>query len=211
MTIKLVRLFIYLLALAGVAEMLFLEARLLDSEEAFSEHGIVEALQVSMVAVVVLLLGLQAWRRPTRRTLSTVMALLFACLMIRETDQFLERYLFDKGWQTLVTPVFLTLLWVAWRQREALFRQLETYLETLSAGIMLAGMGVLVVFSRLYGRTDFWQAVMGDNYMRVAKNVSEEGIEFLGMTLILLAVIEWLVSSKRPAGAAKGSAHPHLE
>jgi hypothetical protein len=53
------------------------------------------------------------------------------------------------------------------------------------------------IFSRLYGRQDFWRAVMQDNYIREFKDVAEEAIELLGYSLILFAMIELLLIARR--------------
>jgi hypothetical protein len=73
-----------------------------------------------------------------------------------------------------------------------------------SAGIFLSGFLVIMAFSRLIGRGSFWEAVMGDGYMRVVKNIAEEGTELMGYTLLLISAVEflWYVISQRKAEKA---------
>ncbi|MDX1556111.1 MAG: hypothetical protein R3212_08800, partial [Xanthomonadales bacterium] len=66
--------------------------------------------------------------------------------------------------------------------------------DPLSASTLLVQLFlVLLVFSRLFGRASFWQSVMGEDYLRVVKNIAEEGTELLGYGLIAIAAVELLV------------------
>ena len=59
---------------------------------------------------------------------------------------------------------------------------------------------MVLAFSRLFGRGSFWEAVMGDSYMRLVKNIAEEGTELMGYALLVIAAVEFLwqvLSQKR--------------
>ena len=54
------------------------------------------------------------------------------------------------------------------------------------------------------GRGSFWTSVMGENYMRVVKNIVEEGTETLGYTLIFISAVELvLICRKRRHAVTK--------
>lgn len=53
--------------------------------------------------------------------------------------------------------------------------------------ILVLGMAMLLVFSRLYGMGDFWKEVMDENYIRIIKNISEEAIELLSYLIIAIS------------------------
>ncbi|WP_027962458.1 hypothetical protein [Halomonas halodenitrificans] len=53
------------------------------------------------------------------------------------------------------------------------------------------------VFSRLYGRGDFWEAVLQENYVRDFKSGAEEVVELFGYALLLIAVIEFVLLARR--------------
>jgi hypothetical protein len=71
------------------------------------------------------------------------------------------------------------------------------YSNTFSFGLFAAGVLVTYIFSRLYGRQDFWRAVLQEHYIRDFKDIAEEAIELLGYSLILFATIELLFLARR--------------
>ena len=62
---------------------------------------------------------------------------------------------------------------------------------------------VTYVFSRLYGRSDFWEAILQEHYVRTFKDAAEEVVELLGYALILIAVIELTLLARRWALARR--------
>jgi hypothetical protein len=64
---------------------------------------------------------------------------------------------------------------------------------------MVTGFLVTFVFSRLFGRTKLWEAILEADYNRWGKNAAEEGIELLGYSLFLIAGIEILLSVVKSA------------
>ena len=76
-------------------------------------------------------------------------------------------------------------------------QQLASYLATASFGLFLMGMLTTYVFSRLFGRTEFWEAVMEEKYFRSVKNTAEECLELYGYMVLLIGVIELLILAKR--------------
>ncbi|SDL27859.1 hypothetical protein SAMN05661010_01309 [Modicisalibacter muralis] len=53
------------------------------------------------------------------------------------------------------------------------------------------------IFSRPYGRSEFWEAILAESYVRVFKDVAEEVTALFGYTLLLFAVIELLLLARR--------------
>ena len=93
----------------------------------------------------------------------------------------------------LATATLVALVVYLWRQTESVAASIRIFAGHPSAGLFLGGCVVTLVFSRLFGRSGFWQAVMGDGYMRVVKNIAEEATEVLGYGLMTMAAIELLV------------------
>jgi hypothetical protein len=58
---------------------------------------------------------------------------------------------------------------------------------------MVSGILVTFLFSRLFGKGDFWKAVMEENYMRSVKNAAEEGVEVMGDILIFISSVEYMI------------------
>jgi uncharacterized membrane protein len=58
---------------------------------------------------------------------------------------------------------------------------------------ILSGFIITYIFSRLLGRSKFWKLMYHDESYRLAKAATEEGIELLGDTLMLIAAIEFVL------------------
>lgn len=101
----------------------------------------------------------------------------FTTLLIRELDAYFD-LVFHGFWIYPALVVTLFCSHYALRQ-DNLNAQMAKLLADKYMQIMITFIVLLFVFSRLYGMGDFWEAVMGNNYVRDVKNISEETIELL--------------------------------
>ncbi len=108
----------------------------------------------------------------------------FTVLMIRESDGFFD-HISHGFW---VYPALLvTFSSIAYAVKNGnVMRSLAQLLRIPSMQVLVCSTVLLLVFSRLYGISDFWKVVMGDFYIRDVKNISEETIELLFYCLIAL-------------------------
>lgn len=200
------RIFLYVLALAGVAFVIGSEA--IGSEptaQIYKENSPTEYLQVTFLFLSVcifLFIGLQ---NEKRKALGILLAGIAGLGFVRELDYFLETYIYDGTWKVLALLVLAVTAIQVYRFRENLRSALIEFINQPSFGIMVSGFLVVFAFSRIFGRGVFWQAVMADNYMRRVKDAAEEGIELLGYTLIFLSALELLIFC---ISAAKASQKP---
>ncbi|GAA0581549.1 hypothetical protein ACFQH5_04120 [Halomonas salifodinae] len=189
------RAFLYLLLVALLAQGAFWEASHLP-EWRFTERGFTELAQGSMLLIASLLL---LYTRQGLGVMPGVTLLLFALTFgsfIREQDYWLDTYVFDGAWQLLASLVILpSLAWVIYRRRD-FAEELAGYANSLSFGLFAAGFLTTYVFSRLYGRSDFWQAILQEQYLRTFKDAAEEVVELFGYGLILIAMIELVVLAR---------------
>lgn len=193
------RLVIYFLLVALAAEVLRWEILYIEAGWQYSEFGYTEWTQSALLLVSTILLAANARRSEEFRQLSVCMALAFCVLLIRENDQVFELVMMHGIWKYFaMIPLLIGAVYL-WKNRTAVSEQSVRFSRTSGFGVLLSGFAVLV-FSRLFGRSDYWEIVMGDGYMRIVKNAAEEGVEFLGLALMLVAVIEFVFF-----GAAKGS------
>ena len=119
---------------------------------------------------------------------------------MREQDAFLENNLFDKAWQTIVVILLILLGIFLWRNFKLFTLQLYAMRNSLPLGVLTVGFVILHVYSRLYGKGKLWQALMGeDTYMRRVKDASEESIELLGYSIMLIGTIELYLHARRLA------------
>lgn len=187
----------YILLAVLIAEILRFEAQSLDRTTQYSEFGYTEWIQSAILLASVIILFFKARASAGFRQLAVCMALVFCILLIRENDATLELVFIHGVWKYFAALPILAGIVYFWKNRGAVTTQLNSYSQTAGFGVMLSGFAVLA-FSRMFGRTSYWQSIMGEEYIRVVKNAAEEGVELLGLTLILLAVVEF-ASYKKPA------------
>lgn len=193
----LLRSFIYLLCLAGVASLIQLEGFELQQDALYSEETLTEHMQDILTFLSCILFFYAARINPQLKIAATLLAALSAMMFVRESDTYLDMYAFDGAWQSIVYFILACTVIYLIKNRGAIFTSLKAYAQTPSYGICLAGMVTLLAFSRVMGKGAFWQAIMGSEYVRVVKNIVEEGIETLGYTLIFIAAIELVLLCRK--------------
>ncbi|PYF83545.1 MULTISPECIES: hypothetical protein [Marinomonas] len=189
--------FIYLFAVAGVAQLISLEGYQFQTAAQYSEQTLTEHMQ-DFMSFFSCLLFLYAARLDKKLNIAaTLLGALSAMMFVRESDSLLDQYVFDGAWQAIVSMIFVCVVIALWGRFSSIYASLKEYSQQPSFGTFLAGFVTIMAFSRLLGRGSFWQAVMGDSYMRLVKNIVEEGIETLGYTLILISAVELALACRR--------------
>lgn len=187
---------LYILLIAAMAQGAYLEA-LHFPDTRFSEGGFTELAQSALLASASLLL---LYVRQVLKATPTLALLMFAFVfssLIREQDALLDIHVHDGTWQVLVTLVLLPCLASVIWQRQRFVNEFMAYSNSFSFGFFASGFLVTYVFSRLYGRSEMWMAILGDLYQRTFKDAAEEITELLGYSLILIAVIELVLLARR--------------
>jgi hypothetical protein len=98
-------------------------------------------------------------------------------------------------WFYLEIPLLLILAYLLSRFRKSLFNAIYELVNRRAISWLVIGFLVTFVFSRLFGRTPFWEQLLEADYNRWAKNAAEEGIELLGYALMFIGGIEILVDA----------------
>lgn len=178
-----------------IAQVVLLEAQHFPPMERFSEFGYTEMAQSLTLALTVLLLVASALRSPEPAPLLWCLALGFAVLLVRENDQVLELFLPHGIWKYPAGVLMVIAAVVFFRHRRAVLEDLVSLAGTTAFGVLLAGFTTLV-FSRLFGRGSFWEAVMEERYWRPVKNAAEEGLELFALGLLAAGVVELLVARR---------------
>ncbi|KGA01690.1 hypothetical protein KP05_11455 [Cobetia amphilecti] len=156
----------------------------------FSEASWTEHMQSTLLALSAATMWLVHSRLPDLRTISLLLFGLFAASLIREQDALLDGMIGDGSWQFLVSVVAIPVIIGVWRNRSRFIAEFEHFGRSFAFGLFGAGFLATYVFSRLYGRSEFWETLMGDSYLRSVKNAAEEVTELFGYTLMAIAVIE---------------------
>lgn len=193
---------LYILLVAGIVQGVYYEA-LYQPEARFSERGFTELAQSGLLALATLLL---LYVRLGLRELPQVSLLLLAFVassLVREQDALLDARVFDGAWQLLVALIILPSLYGVIRHRHEFAEQFAGYANSLSFGLFAAGFLTTYVFSRLYGRSEMWQAILREDYARTFKDAAEEVVELFGYALILVAMIELALLARRWALARR--------
>jgi MFS superfamily sulfate permease-like transporter len=184
------------LLIGAIAQGAYLEALYFPSVR-FTELGFTEFTQTLVLATCCAML---VYIRQVLKVWPTVTLLLLAFLaasLVREQDHFLDSYVAHNTWKALVALIIIpTLVWVV-KQRRRFLDEFAYYSNTFSFGLFTAGVLTTYIFSRLYGRQEFWQTILDDNYVRNFKNIAEEVVELLGYSLMLIATLELLLLARR--------------
>lgn len=190
------RAFLYCLLVVGVCQLISLEGYSQLTESIYGESSLTEKMQIVFSGICCLLFLATARMSPKLRPVAVMLAALTGMMLIRESDAFLDKNGFDGAWQTLVVIVFFAAAIYLRKQPHPIKPSVEAFIRLPSAGMLMSGFLVTFVFSRLFGRRSFWEAVMGEGYIRVVKNIVEEGTELVGYSLILIAAVELVWYSK---------------
>lgn len=187
-----IRAVVYTALAAVLAQVAMLEAQHFEGLNQYSEFGYVEFTQSGLLLLCVLMLmfaDLRGGASPLLRCL----ALAFAILLIRENDQIFELWLPHGFWKWPALIMLFALGLVYARHREQTHTELLELSRRPEFGMLLAGYTTLV-YSRFFGRGDFWEAVMEEHYWRPVKNVAEEGLELFALGLLTAGVVELLLN-----------------
>lgn len=195
--------FFYLFIVSAIAQLISLEGYQQHSAAEYSEHSLTEHMQDIMSFLSCMLFLYVARFNANLNIASTLLAALMAMMFVRESDSLLDTYVFDGAWQAVVGVIFISTMLFLLGRFSSIYASIKAYSQESSFGTFLAGFITMLAFSRIMGRGSFWQAVMGDSYMRLVKKIVEEGIETLGYTLILISAVELVIACRRRNKQAK--------
>ena len=115
----------------------------------------------------------------------------FVCMLIREQDAYFDD-IFHGSWAYFALASLVFFVWKAWSQgKDNVLKTLAEYMQSPPFTTMSFGVMIILFFSRAMGMGKLWKLVMGENFIRVVKNVVEEGTELFGYSIIFLAAIEY--------------------
>lgn len=161
-----------------------------------SEYSAVEFAQLILLALSALSFTYLAKRKREDRSFALLAAAFFACMLIREMDAYFD-VIAHGFWKYLVAPLALAAVVQALRQGRATLAALSRFSRSQAGLLVMAGLVVVLFYSRLMGMTGLWQGVMGDGYVRVVKNAIEESAELLGYSIMFAGAARYLLHRLR--------------
>ena len=187
-----IRLFIYALIL--LADYFIIYIDILNRK--VKEDSAIEIAQESYLFIISVLLFYQAFKTAKYKSLMLVLGLFFSMHFVREFDFFLDK-IFDGLWQIIAFSMLAVAIYIFVKSRKTIIDQVGKLKDNIAIGLFLIGLTLLHVFSRLWGKSDNWKTLLQEKYMRVFKDLSEEGIELVAYSIVFIATVELLLTLKR--------------
>jgi hypothetical protein len=187
------RLVAYGLLMILLIQLMTLDAGQQDVEMKFMESTFTEWTQQLCLFILAAIFAHCAYHYLQFRCLSILLAGMATIGLVREFNNFFKANVFDGAWQMVVFTVAIITSYFIWKNRQGFWSAFDQFRQSFSFGLMMAGFLITFIFSRLYGRHEFWITLMEDRYFRSVKNASEESIELLGYGLMLIASIEFFI------------------
>ena len=183
----LVRIVAYTVLIFGIAEGIFFDAAHPMEEGYFGEITFTEIGQEIILFILFgffLFLGFK-WREI--QPVTNLVSLFFLMSFIREFNFLINHWIYP------VLLVFVFFAWLGIRDFKKIKTATIRFFSVPASSWFLSGFLVTYIFSRLMGRSKFWKLLYHDESYRLAKAATEEGIELLGNTIMLIGAIEFFI------------------
>lgn len=182
-----IRVIVYSILMFGVAEAIFFDAAHpmeggYFGEITFTEIG--QEIILFILFVFYLILGFK-WKEI--QPVSNIVSLFFLMSFIREFNFLISHWIYP------VLLVFAIVVWLMVRDFKKIYAATIQFFKVSASSWLISGFLVTYIFSRLFGRSKFWKLLYHDETYRLAKAATEEGLELLGNTLMLIGVLEFLL------------------
>lgn len=183
----LVRILLYSLLIFGIAEGIMFDAANPLGDSYFGEITFTEIGQEIILFVLFcfyMVLGFK-WREI--QPVSNLVSLFFLMSFIREFNFLVDKWIFP------VLIVFAFLVWLFIRDFKKIKAATIQFFSISASSWFLSGFLITYIFSRLFGSSKFWKILYHDESYRLAKAATQEGLELLGDTIMLIGAIEFLI------------------
>ena len=181
------RLLVYALILLGIAEAIYFDAAHPMEEGYFGELTFTEIGQELILFVMFLFFLAISRKWMEIKTIALLASLFYLASFIREFNFLVEHWIY------LLLPVLALAGWILYRDRKKFIQSVESFFRVPASGLLVSGLLITYLFSRLLGRSKFWRLLYHDESYRLAKAATEEGLELLGNTLMLIGAFEFFL------------------
>ena len=161
-----------------------------------SEFSPVEIIQAIMLVLCGSIMAWVAVYCGSQRPLAILFGGLALAFLIRESDYFLDRYIVDNLWQSLVAIVGALVIVYAYRNNKRIRIALARIWPSPGMTLLFSGAVILFVYGPLVGHEPLWQSIIGEHYLRVTKLAIEEFIELSGYFLWMIGTVEYAFQAR---------------
>ena len=164
----------------------------LHEGQKFTEYSLTELSQEIIFLIASVFFFIAAYKFEDSRPISILFGGFTMVAFCREFD-FLTDSINSSFWGVTSGIVILTVFAISWKYWKNLTKSYYEYYDSKAFAYMISGVLVTFLFSRLFGKGDFWKTIMEDHYIRSVKNAGEECVEVMGDILILISSVEYLI------------------
>lgn len=182
-----IRVMVYSILVYGMAEAIFFDAAHPMEEGYFGEITLTEIGQEIILFILFLFYLRVGFKYKPIQPVTNIVSLFFLVSLIRELSFLMNHWIY---------PALLVLAAIGWlviRDFKRLKQATISFFSQPASAWFFAGFLVTYIFSRLLGRSKFWLLLYDENTYRLAKAASEEGVELLGDTIMLISAIEFFL------------------
>jgi hypothetical protein len=165
------------------------DAAHITSTGKFGENSWTEIMQESILFITGLIFIAIGRYDKELNTVTNLASIFFFMALIREFNNQITY------WPWLEIPLIILFLGLTYYNRTKFISSILRILNHRALAWLVIGFLVTFVFSRLFGRTVFWQQLLENDYNRWAKNAAEEGIELLGYSFLFIGGIELFIQT----------------
>jgi len=182
-----VRVVVYSLIMFGIAEGIFFDAAHPNGESYFGEITFTEIGQEMILLILFLFYLILGFKWKSIQSVSNIVSLFFLISLIREFNFLIDLWIYP------ALLVFSIIIWLVARDFKKLKLSIIEFFSIPASSWFFSGFLITYIFSRLFGRSRFWLLLYNEENYRLAKAATEEGLELLGNTLMLIGSIEFLL------------------
>lgn len=182
-----IRVIVYSLLMFGIAEGIFYDAGHPIGISYFSENTFTEIGQEVILFILFLFFLILGIKQREIQPVSNIVSLFLLISFFREFNFLALSWVYP----SLLVLVILT--WLIVRDFRKIKEATIKFFSIPASSWFFSGFLVTYIFSRLMGRSKFWRLMYHDESYRLAKAASEEGIELLGDTLMLISAMEFFL------------------
>ncbi|WP_167482744.1 hypothetical protein [Enterovibrio baiacu] len=198
----------FVLAVLVSLPILIVRTDVLILKNGLSERSLTEYSEQILLAATVYCYLFVAYAQPACRRFMALVSGFFAVLLIRELDLFFDEAISHGFWVYPATFVAASALIYALSNREETMKGFNAFVSHKEFPLLSFGLVLLLVFSRLFGMGSLWEDALGDGYVRVVKNMVEEGTELMAYFIILYSSARYVLSIHRTQRELPQGARP---